>query len=139
MYWLEKYGFAVANLIWNGRLVNQTMQKKKLHPPIIHSSGILKFHIAISSLPQRSCPGNWEVCDSTTVGAFSGIGYFFAKNIYNELKIPVGLINSSWGGTNIETWISREGFESSEEFKEMIAGMPRINLDSLSKIKVQGQ
>ena len=54
------------------------------------------------------------------------------------LKIPVGLINDSWGGTNIETWISREAFESSDEFKEMIAGMPRINLDSLSKLKVKG-
>jgi len=49
----------------------------------------------------------------------------------------VGLINSSWGGTNIETWISREGFESSDEFKEMIAGMPKLNLDSLSKMKVR--
>lgn len=63
---------------------------------------------------------------------------FFAKNLYNELKIPVGLINSSWGGTNIETWISREAFENSDEFKEMIAGMPKIDLDSLSKLKVKG-
>jgi sialate O-acetylesterase len=47
------------------------------------------------------------------------------------------LINVSWGGTNIETWISREAFESSDEFKEMIAGMPKINLDSLSRLKVQ--
>jgi sialate O-acetylesterase len=92
----------------------------------------------ISSLPNKDITGgSWQVCDSTTVGFFTGIGYFFAKNIYNELKIPVGLINSTWGGTNIETWISREGFESSDEFKEMIASMPRINLDSLTKIKVQ--
>lgn len=93
----------------------------------------------INSLPNNDITaGNWEVCTPATAGNFTAVGYFFAKNIYDQLKIPVGLINASWGGTNIETWISRQGFESSDVFKTMIAGMPQINLDSLSKVKVKG-
>jgi len=45
------------------------------------------------------------------------------------------LINTSWGGTMVETWTSREAFENSDEFKGMIASMPSLNLDSLSKIR----
>ncbi len=125
-----------SNMEWT---VGQSMNAKN-EIAMANNDFIRHIKIAkeIGSLPNKDISsGSWEVCDSTTVGTFSGIGYFFAKNIYNELKIPVGLINSSWGGTNIETWISREGFESSDEFKEMIAGMPRINLDSLSKLKVK--
>ncbi|WP_338408197.1 sialate O-acetylesterase [uncultured Flavobacterium sp.] len=106
------------------------------YPMIRH----IKIDKLVNTLPQNNVNSSesWQICDSTTVGGFTAAGYFFAKNIYNELKIPIGLINASWGGTNIETWISREAFESSEEFAEMIAGMPKVSLDSLSKLKVNG-
>ena len=97
----------------------------------------IKIAKVISSEPKADFASNsWTVCDSSTVGEYSAVGYYFVKNIYNELKIPVGIINSSWGGTNIETWISREGFESCEEYKEMIATMPKVNLDTLSSLKI---
>lgn len=92
----------------------------------------------ISSLPKDDLKaGKWEVCDKTTVGNFTAVGYFFAKKLYEELKIPIGLINTSWGGTGSETWTSREAFEYSDEFKEMIAGMPKVNLDSISQIFIK--
>ncbi|MBK7562165.1 MAG: hypothetical protein IPI68_11820 [Chitinophagaceae bacterium] len=104
------------------------------YPQIRH----VKIPHAISSLPSSDLiPGEWKICDPTTVSEFSGVAYFFAKNIYDSLKIPIGLINDSWGGTNVETWISRESFEGSDEYKEMIAGMPNLDLDSLSKIYVR--
>lgn len=106
----------------------------------------IKIPHAISSLPEDDISeGKWNSSDSTTVGDFSAVAYYFAKEIYNKLKIPVGIISSNWGGTNIETWISREAFENSgdssgnekaNEFKEMIAGMPKVSLDSISKLKV---
>jgi len=55
--------------------------------------------------------GKWDVCGKTTVGNFTAVGYFFAKKLYTELKIPIGIINTSWGGTCVETWTSREAFE----------------------------
>ncbi len=97
----------------------------------------IKIEKTINSLPQNDISnGKWNICDSTTVGEFSAVAYFFVKNLYSELKVPIGIINSSWGGSNIETWISREGFENSDEFKEMIAKMPKISNDSLYKARI---
>lgn len=127
-----------SNMEWSVAQSNDF--KKELasanNPMIRH----IKIDREINSLPQieLNSSNSWQVCDSSTIGGFTAAGYFFAKNIYNELKIPIGLINASWGGTNIETWISREGFESSDEFKEMIAGMPKVSLDSLSKLRIKG-
>ena len=125
-----------SNMEWTvGQSMNAKEEIENANIPFIRH---IKISKTISSLPNDDLTsGTWEVCDSSTVADFTGIGYFFARRIYDELKIPVGLINASWGGTNIETWISREAFENSDEFKEMIAAMPRINLDSLSKLNVQ--
>jgi sialate O-acetylesterase len=79
--------------------------------------------------------GEWKVCSPATAGTFTAVGYYFARQLTKELNVPIGLINSTWGGTHVETWISREGFESSDEFKSMIASMPRLDLDSLAKVK----
>lgn len=125
-----------SNMEWS---VGQSDNAKKEiadaanYPNIRH----IKIEKTISSLPNKDLKnGVWNVCNSTTVADFTGIGYFYAKNLYDKLHIPIGLINASWGGTNIETWISREGFENSNEFKEMIAGMPKISLDSLLSEKI---
>ena len=77
----------------------------------------------------------WKTAVAANVGDFTAVGYFFAKELYAKLKVPIGLINTSWGGTHVETWTSREAFENSEEFKEMIGKIPALNLDSLSKIQ----
>lgn len=54
--------------------------------------------------------GTWEVCSPETVGHFSAVGYYFARKLYQELNIPIGIINSSWGGTDVETWTSSDTF-----------------------------
>ncbi len=51
--------------------------------------------------------GNWTRADSQHVSAFSAVGYFFARELRREIKIPIGVINTSWGGSAIEAWISR--------------------------------
>lgn len=81
--------------------------------------------------------GKWTICNANTVGNFSAVGYFFAKKIYSELKIPIGIIHTSWGGTCVETWTSREAFESSDEFKDMIANMPDIDTDAILEFQVK--
>jgi sialate O-acetylesterase len=92
----------------------------------------------ISTIPKEDLvDGEWAVCSPATVGEFTAVGYFFARELYNRLKIPIGLINSSWGGTHSETWTSRGAFESSNDFKSMIATMPQLNLDSLAEIRKQ--
>jgi len=52
--------------------------------------------------------GKWNVCDSNNARNFTAVGYFFARDLYNKLKVPIGIINSSYGGTAIENWVSKE-------------------------------
>ncbi|MGN7811362.1 sialate O-acetylesterase [Flavobacterium sp. 22076] len=75
--------------------------------------------------------GKWETANKETVGNFTAVGYYFARKIYSELKIPIGIINTSWGGTNVETWTSREAFQNSDEFKSMIAHVPVVDIDAV--------
>lgn len=56
--------------------------------------------------PQDDCQGQWVVCAPETVGSFSAAGYFFGRHLHQTLGLPIGLINSSWGGTIAEAWVS---------------------------------
>ena len=79
-------------------------------------------------------PSNgWQSESPATAGNFTAVGYFFAKELFNKMHVPVGLINSTWGGTDVETWTSRGAFENSDEFKQMIRSVPTVNLDSFAK------
>lgn len=65
--------------------------------------------------PQDDCEGQWDVCSSDTVGGFSATGYFFGRELLTELDVPIGLINSSVGGTGIEAWTSLEAQQDRPE------------------------
>lgn len=52
--------------------------------------------------------GSWKEANPTTVMKFSATAYFFAKELYATLKIPIGLVNTSWGSTFAECWMSEE-------------------------------
>ncbi|MDB5261486.1 MAG: sialate O-acetylesterase, partial [Adhaeribacter sp.] len=56
--------------------------------------------------PQLNTEGQWVVCTPQTMPDFSAIGYFFGQRLHENLKVPVGLINSSWGGTPAEVWVN---------------------------------
>jgi len=104
------------------------------YPQIRH----FKVPNTVSAIPKDDIPGGeWKICSPETAGDFTAVGYFFARELYNKLHVPVGLINTSWGGTMVETWISRGAFEKSDEFKSMIASMPTLDLGALSKQKKQ--
>jgi sialate O-acetylesterase len=79
----------------------------------------IKIQTAVSdTLSADIAGGEWKLGnDSNTVREFSSVGYFFALKLYEQLKVPVGLINSTWGGTVVETWTSREALDSAEDFK----------------------
>lgn len=83
--------------------------------------------------------GDWKPCTPENAGNFTAVGYFFARELYNELKVPIGLINASWGGTHSETWTSRKAFQESDEFKDLIASMPVLDLETLAKKRHEQQ
>lgn len=61
--------------------------------------------------------GKWLECDEKSVFNFSAIGYFFGRDIQATQNVPVGLIAADWGGTNCETWTSREALDGVSELK----------------------
>ena len=66
---------------------------------------------------QTNGKGKWTVCAPDTVGPFSATLYFFGRELHRELKVPIGLINSSVGGTPIESWIAGEAQGRTPELK----------------------
>lgn len=74
-----------------------------------------------SNSAQADCRGTWEVCSPETVARFSATAYFFGRELHRTLNVPVGLINSSVGGTPIESWISPEAQRASPELQQFFA------------------
>lgn len=62
------------------------------------------------AFPQNDVNATWQVCSPATVPGFSAVGYLFGRRLQQELSVPVGLIESAWGGTRIEPWTPPEGF-----------------------------
>ncbi|ULT24983.1 hypothetical protein KUH03_39975 [Sphingobacterium sp. E70] len=86
---------------------NAANEISQAHYPKIRAFNVEK---GISDVPKQDLKGKWALCSPTTVGDFSAVGYFFSLKLYQELGIPVGIINASWGGTGAETWTSESGF-----------------------------
>ncbi|MGL4943621.1 MAG: sialate O-acetylesterase [Thermoguttaceae bacterium] len=76
-----------------------------------------------NSLPQTDTDASWQVCSPETVPNFSAVGYFFGREINKELNVPVGVINSSWGGTRIEPWTTPAGFRAVPALAEISASV----------------
>lgn len=71
---------------------------------------------AEATSPADEVKGAWQVCTPESVGGFSAVAYYFGRTLMTELKAPVGMITSSWGGTEIEKWIPEPAMLSSPEF-----------------------
>ncbi|GHT46243.1 hypothetical protein FACS189454_07080 [Planctomycetales bacterium] len=67
---------------------------------------------ALNASPQDSLSATWKMCNAENIPKFSAVGYYFGQKLAADLDVPVGLINSSWGGTRIEPWTTPEGFNS---------------------------
>lgn len=88
--------------------------------PTSANSNIRFFSIpkTTSGSPQDNCEGEWLNCDSNTLKNFSAVAYFFGKKLNGNLKVPIGLISTNWGGTPAETWTPAEAINNDDELKE---------------------
>lgn len=85
----------------------------------------IRMEHTVSVVPEDdSKTTGWEVCTPATAGNFTAVGYYFARELQKELNVPVGLINTSWGGTMVETWISKTGLQSNAEFADVSKQLP---------------
>lgn len=63
---------------------------------------------------------SWMVCNPQSVGGFSAVGYFFARQLHQTLGVPVGMINNAWGGSACEAWVNRETLAADERFAPLM-------------------
>lgn len=64
---------------------------------------------------QHEVKAEWKACSPGNIAEFSAVGYFFGREVQGATGVPIGLINSSWGGTRIEAWTSRAALETDSE------------------------
>ena len=75
---------------------------------------------AISNVKEFNCIGSWDEMTPQSAASFSATAYFFGKKLYEELKVPIGLIHSSWGGTPVESWTSGEFLKTVGTFDQVL-------------------
>ena len=98
--------------------------------------GIRLFEVPhnVQLMPVEDIPsGEWQACSPETVGNFSAVGYFFGREIHREVEVPVGLISTNWGGTNVETWTSREMSATVPEMKEAVEEIDQMDIEQLAE------
>lgn len=116
-------------------------QKNADFPQIRH----FRVEHEVSLSPEKDLlDGSWNVCDPTTVGGFTAVGFFFARQVFQETGVPIGLLHASWGGSQVEGWISKEAMLSSDDLREYGQNLPLnwadadLRLDRSIKKKLLG-
>lgn len=106
-----------SNMEWSANNNNKQAQDEA---PNANNPNIRFFHIPKSTadFPQDDVAATWKTSNPEDMKRFSAIGYFFGKQLQQELNIPIGLINASWGGTAAETWIPKERVLGDIQFNE---------------------
>ncbi len=106
-----------SNMEWSG---SQKLKQSLDEAPNANNQKIRFFYVPKSTAdcPQEDIKSSWKVCTPEEMLHFSAIGYFFGKKLQNNLNVPVGLINSNWGGTPAEVWTPKEVIEQDPALKD---------------------
>lgn len=94
--------------------LNADVEIPKVNDPMLRH---FKVKRGGSQVPEKEIPdGNWMTCTPETAPNFTAVGYYFGKELRKTQDIPIGLLNSSWGGSRIEAWMSAEilGYENGQ-------------------------
>ena len=114
-----------SNMEW---AVSNTVQgKKRIAASNNPAIRLLKLPRRPAGFPQNDFYASWQVCSPRSVSSFSAVGYYFGLELYNALKIPVGLIESAWGGTRIEPWTPPVGFAAVPQTKVYVNQLINAN------------
>lgn len=112
-----------SNMVWKLRLSAEPERAiAAADQPLIRM-----FHApnVTTEPPQDDIEGQWTVCSPETAGEYSAVAYYYARKLQQELKVPVGVIVSAWGGKRIESFISRETLGARAETKHLMTALLR--------------
>ena len=106
-----------SNMEWPASRSKEIDQMKSGVDPTIRLFRVVRQS---SEAPVREIRGNWAVGSKQTIGNWSGIGLAFAIELRKQAKVPIGLIQATWGGTRIEAWMSQKSLESDNRLKPLL-------------------
>lgn len=119
-----------SNMEWV--LMNTNRWDKEASEANIPQVRLITITRKMSSNPMNDVPSTkWMVCDKTNAATFSAIGYYFGKFLNSHLNVPIGLISSNWGGTDIETWMSLETMYADSDYKKAVEEMKGKDFQAL--------
>ncbi len=108
-----------SNMEFNlGNATNSQVEMETADYPGIRMLTVAK---GTAASPQTTFQGGWIVCSPARAGSFSAVGYFFARRLHKDLNVPVGIINTSWGGSPVEPWTSLEGLRTTAAASNRVA------------------
>lgn len=81
---------------------------------------LFKTPMVTAETPQQDVDAAWKLCTPDTVPDFSAVGYFFGRNLHRILGVPVGMIQTAWGGTPAEAWTSAEALARTESLTPLV-------------------
>lgn len=114
-----------SNMEWPVRLSNNAeAEAAAANFPLIRHVKVTRRASLV--LEDSLAVGKWEAATPQTVPHFSAVAYFFARHLYDSLKVPIGLINSSWGGTQVESWTSRTSLATLPDIAPELARVPAV-------------
>lgn len=92
-----------------------------------------------ATTPQELLRGQWRVCTPSTVAqdgweGFSAVAYFFGRQLVQDVKIPIGLIQVAWGGTVAESWTSAQGLKPLRDFAPALKAAAESTADYEQKV-----
>ncbi len=90
---------------------------------------LLRIEHKTSYYPVNDISATWTDCTPQTAGDFSAVAYFFGRDINTREHVPIGLIDSTWGGTPVDTWISMDGIGSNAGLMPMFASWAHFTAD----------
>lgn len=78
--------------------------------------------------------GNWAVCSSNTAASFSAVGYYFAHELQKDVKVPIGILFSAWGGTVAEAWTSEDSLKKMPAFAGALSAIQGVDKIPYTKV-----
>ncbi|MCO6492127.1 MAG: beta galactosidase jelly roll domain-containing protein [Phaeodactylibacter sp.] len=81
----------------------------------------------------NTLPAQWERCSPEAAADFSAVGYFFGRHLHENLGVPVGLVDATWGGTVVETWTSAEALADDPELGAAARELGEMDFDAMTE------
>ena len=112
-----------------GKVMNYEQEIAEAAYPAIRLFQVKK-NTSLAPLKEvESTLGGWQECSSATVPEFSALAYFYARALWKELNVPIGVIDFTWGGTPAEAWTNHETLRQVMGFREEMDKLERLGFD----------